>query len=573
LSIPIITYFLGFNDYFLQSKEYLPVILNTVFSFILILKQKKNLYIPAFKWIAGIFILFLFSGFTNGFANQNFINRSLLLYVLTFGLFLQFFLNQKLSYYNKIKLALIFVVFAALQLLLSFLIFYYSMETPNGIIFKEFLISVFYNPSIYVNWILLLAPFLFMFVILVKSRLPKYRIIGWLCCFLLIIFFITILINRNRTGLIVFVTLIIYHLYFNVKFGKIKKLFLITSSCLLLILIFINTNKHDSNRGRLLILKITKNMVSDNPLFGIGFNNYRNQYNNYQKEFFTNSRKNDEILLANDYTFANNEWIQFITEIGFVGTAFFLFFLIKTYNVLFAKNKFNFGVNSLLYQCKNGFLIVVFLLSIFSNPFRLPEVLYLISVILLFFSLVIPSANTVDFMSPLFSKKILIIILIFLSTPLLIQQYYLVKWMTHSKKFFSGNIENFDYNNSFLTKNESYLYTTSKQLFYKGNYYGSINQLKRLKGLKNDSQSEMLYGLNYTKLEKHDKALEYFKSASLMNPKLFRPKYLIMNEYLFLGDTVSAVNQAEIMIKSPIKIPSNEIDYYINKAKIVTFYK
>jgi hypothetical protein len=83
----------------------------------------------------------------------------------------------------------------------------------------------------------------------------------------------------------------------------------------------------------------------------------------------------------------------------------------------------------------------------------------------------------------------------------------------------------------------------------------------------------MLYGLNYTKLEKHDKALEYFKSASLMNSKLFRPKYLIMNEYLFLGDTVSAVNQAEIMIKSPIKIPSNEIDYYINKAKIVTFYK
>lgn len=571
LLMPFITYCLGYNDYFLQSKVYLPILLNYIFSFILILKQKNNIVIPAFKWFAGIIFLFLFSGFTNGFGNQIFIDKSLLLYVLVFSLFIQYFLNQKLNNHDKIKLAFIFVFFAFLQLLLSFLILYLGMETANGMFFKGNFIGVFYNPAIYVNWMLLLTPFLFMFVGHVNSRIYNYRIIGWLSYFMLIVFSIIILINKNRTGMIVMVAVMVYNLYVNLNINHKKILLISTISCLFLFLV--NSNKEDSNNGRILILKVTSNMIGDNPLFGIGFNNYRSEYNNYQKEYFKTSRSDKEMLLANDHTNANNEWLQFIAEIGLVGFFLFLFFLFKIYKILFKTNTVIFGVNALLFHCRNRFLIVVLLLSIFSNPFRIPEILNIIGVLFLFFSIVIPFDKTIEFMNPTFSKKTLLVILFVIFNPFLVQEYYLFQWMKHNKKFFNGNIENFNYTNIFLDKNESYLYTTSNELFYKGNYYGSIKQLENLKNIKNDSQSEILFGLNYSKLEQHDKAIEYFQSANLMNPKLFRPKHLIMNEYLAKGDTISAVKEAKKIISFPVKIPSNEIDYYIAEARLVSYLK
>lgn len=572
LSIPFLSYFLGYTDYFLQSKEYLPILLNSVFSLILILKLKKDLTIPAFKWFAGILLLFLFSSFKNGFANQIFIDKSILLYILVLGLFTHHFIKEKTSKDNITVFAYIFICFSFLQIFLSFIIFHFGLESTNGLAFKGNFISVFYNPSIYINWMLLLSPFAFTFTYLINSRISHYRIIGWFCYFIIIILFITMFINKNRTGLIVILSLIVYYLIDKFTLNYKNKFFILGISCFFLIISLLKINKEDSNSGRLLILKVTTNMIYDNPLFGVGFNNYRSEYNNYQKVYLKSFSSQKELLLANDNNYANNEWLQFIAEIGIVGFLIFLFLLSKVYTILFQNNNNDISQDNLwLHKSKNGFLIVLFILSIFSNPFRIPEIVNLISVLFIFFIVMISFDRKIEFMEPTFSKKILIVLLFILSTPIIIQQYYLIQWMKYSEKFFKGNKEIFNFQNKYLDKNESYLYTTARQLFYQENYLGSINQLKKIKGIKNDSQSEILFGQNYSKLEKHDKAIKYFQSANLMNPKLFRPKYLIMNEYLLKRDTISAVKQAKIIINSPIKIPSRETDYYISKARMVTF--
>lgn len=214
---------------------------------------------------------------------------------------------------------------------------------------------------------------------------------------------------------------------------------------------------------------------------------------------------------------------------------------------------------------------MVLILALFSNPFRIPVIFNLISALFLFFTIAIPIKIETSFISPLFSKKTLIIFTGVFTIPLLFQEYYLYKWMLHTTNFQYEKKENFSYFNKSLDDNENYLFTTSNELYRLGEFKNSIKQLENLKNIKNDSQSEILFGLNYSKLEQHDKAIEYFQSANLINPKLFRPKHLLMNVYLAKGDTISAVKEAKKIISFPVKIPSNEIDYYITEARLVSY--
>ena len=174
---------------------------------------------------------------------------------------------------------------------------------------------------------------------------------------------------------------------------------------------------------------------------------------------------------------------------------------------------------------------------------------------------------------PLVNKNNLILIAIILITPFIIQEYYLYKWLSHNNNNSKNQKENFNYFNNFLNDNENYLYTTSFELYRSGNYNNSIRQLEKLSKIKNDTQSAILLGLNYSKLKKHNLSLKHFENASLINPKLFRPKYLMMHEFLLKGDTIAAVNQAKIIVNFPVKIPSKEIDFYKREASLISYFK
>lgn len=574
LSIPFITYLIGFKEYFLQTEDYFPILINCIFSFILIIKQKKKITVPAIQWIAGIIGLILFIGLLKiDFINQLFFIKSSLIYILVSALFLNHYGNEKLFIKDKLQLILIFILFAFIHIAIGYLASFLGIKNTLDASFKHEILGIYYNPSFLINTLLLICPLLIILVNLRKSSDQKTKLLGWFCLISLILIFIIILYDKNRTGLVAIAVLVAYNFYLDYHKNINVKILIITIVFSSISLFWVYANKKNSTQGRFLIAKVTWIMIKENPLFGVGFNNYKAQYTQYQKDYFKIQRPEKEILLADDTRLAHNELLQLIAEIGVIGIGIFLFFVYKVFRV-YSKVKTPLSSTiSLLIRARTGFFLVVLILALFSNPFRIPVILNLISVLFLFFSIVIPYQYEKPFMSPIFSKKILFLILGLVAMPIIIQEYYLYKWMLHTNKFLKGEKESFSYFNKTLNDNENYLFTTSNELYRLGEYDNAIKQLENLKNIKNDSQSEILFGLNYSKLEKHDKALEHFQIGSLMNPKLFRPKYLMMNEYLAKGDTISAVKQAKIIVNSPIKIPSLEIDYYINKARIVSFLK
>lgn len=574
LSIPFITYLMGFNEYFLQTEDYFPIFINCIFFFILIIKQKKEITVPAIQWIAGIIGLILFIGLLKvDFINQLFFIKSFFIYIVVLALFLNHYSNEKLFIKDKLQLILIFILFAFIHIAIGYLAPFLGMKNTLDASFKHEILGIYYNPSFLINTLLLICPLLILLVNLRKSSDQKTKLLGWFCLTSLILIFIIILYNKNRAGLVAIAVLVAYNFYLDYHKNINVKILIITIVFSSISLFWVYANKKDSTQGRFLIAKVTWMMIKENPLFGVGFNNYKAQYTQYQKEYFKIQRPEKEILLADDNRLAHNEWLQLIAEIGVIGIGIFLFFVYKVFRVYSKVKTPLSSVTSLLIRARSSFFLVVLILALFSNPFRIPVILNLISVLFLFFSIVIPYQYEKPFMSPIFSKNILFLILGLVAMPIITQEYYLYKWMLHENKFLKGEKESFSYFNKILNDNENYLFTTSNELYRLGEYDNSIKQLENLKNIKNDSQSEILFGLNYSKLKEHDKALEHFQTGSLMNPKLFRPKYLMMNEYLVKGDTISAVKQAKIIVNSPIKIPSLEIDYYMSKAKIVSFIK
>jgi O-antigen ligase len=82
--------------------------------------------------------------------------------------------------------------------------------------------------------------------------------------------------------------------------------------------------KPDSAYGRLLIWKVTLGMIADAPLFGIGFDRFAVEYNNYQAEYFASGKGTpyDE-WVAGNVKQAHNEFLQSVAELGAVGCLLF----------------------------------------------------------------------------------------------------------------------------------------------------------------------------------------------------------------------------------------------------------
>lgn len=78
--------------------------------------------------------------------------------------------------------------------------------------------------------------------------------------------------------------------------------------------------KRDSSLGRLLIYKISFDILKDNYIKGVGVGNYKILYGKYQIDYFKNGQySTKELLLADNSVNAFNDYLQFFIETGLIG--------------------------------------------------------------------------------------------------------------------------------------------------------------------------------------------------------------------------------------------------------------
>ncbi len=100
-----------------------------------------------------------------------------------------------------------------------------------------------------------------------------------------------------------------------------KKIFLLVSFLVLLTAAGAGLYhmKKGSADGRMLIWKVSMNMIKESPVLGNGFDQFKAHYMDYQAAYFEQNPDSEDAMVAGDNNYAFNEPIQLMVENGLIG--------------------------------------------------------------------------------------------------------------------------------------------------------------------------------------------------------------------------------------------------------------
>lgn len=115
-----------------------------------------------------------------------------------------------------------------------------------------------------------------------------------------------------------------YRLYSRTKSyldTRTKKIFLLAISAVLLTIASAGLYfmKKGSADGRMLIWKVSMNMIKESPGLGNGFDLFKAHYMDYQAAYFEQYPDSEDVMVAGDNNYAFNEPIQLMVENGLIG--------------------------------------------------------------------------------------------------------------------------------------------------------------------------------------------------------------------------------------------------------------
>ena len=248
---------------------------------------------------------------------------------IKFSMYIWIYYNIAYNLRGKNIFKILLSSFAGVAVLSSIFSIYQAYEnlTLNKSIDAEHRISSFLENSNILGLYAVLA--LFIVVMLLLNSKKKYQKLIFLTSSILLILNIILSQSRNALLALVFGSIVLSLLYN-------KKLILPSSIILGTLLIIpisrariIDILSTNQNISRIKIWKITNLIIKDHSLFGTGYDTYSSVYSNYVNTY-------QDLMIRNEYIayHPHNVFLKFQSELGILGTIFFVLFIVLTlYNL------------------------------------------------------------------------------------------------------------------------------------------------------------------------------------------------------------------------------------------------
>jgi len=358
--------------------------------------------------------------------------------------------------------------------------------------------------------------------------------------------------------------------------------------------------KKGSADGRMLIWKVSSNIIKDYPILGVGQDQFKAYYCDYQADYFRNNTGSEYESLAVDNQFVFNEFINIWVENGIVGLIIFmilLFFIFKSSvnlknvpvvlkdEVYLIGNKKtplpHLSVVQLINLLKASILsIIVF--GCFAYPSEILPIKVVVVVCLAMLSTAISSqkkqeTNSVN--SSIISlwlriSSIFAIAVVFLAfTQLNTLKTACTTWTNAYHLYQSERYDDclIEYEKAWpeLKNNGDYLLNYGKALCMTGSLEKAIEVLERSKSYSTSSVYYTSLGDSYLALHQNSKAKECYKNAHFITPAKFYPKYLLAKYYYKTGDIENAKLMAQEVLQKQIKVKSTAIDEIFKEMQMI----
>jgi O-antigen ligase len=320
--------------------------------------------------------------------------------------------------------------------------------------------------------------------------------------------------------------------------------------------------KRDSANGRLLIWKVSTEMVKDKPFWGHGYGAFKAEYMDYQAKYFKENPDSKFGFLADNVKHPFNELIKILVEFGLIGLSLlfaFIFFVLR----VIKKSKSEFQALTL-----SG-LAAFLIFAGFSYPSRYIAVWLLLAFYLL---LLLPVKEFRIENNPLtLIGRVLTIVACSLGLLYIeMQMKSEIKWKTIAQNSLKGEtiamLPEYKKLYPLLKTNPFFLYNYGAELDVAGKFDESLDVLAECQEDFNDYDLQMLLADNYYKKGELTKAIETYKYASNMIPCRFLPLYQLFEIYKETGQADMASQYADKIINKKVKIPSGTVSYIQREA-------
>ena len=543
--------FVPFCHFFSEYRMFMkPVFIFSVgFAGLLMVLKRENFNGTVFTNIALLlgglsFVLLYYFGLGNIFP-----------FIFLFALFLLFkafysFLLEK----NSINYKILIVVYGVMI----------SIEIVLVLLSKNFQLLQFY-PNNSVFSILLAGQLLFIIPYLKrfyneKSSNKFYPFIFIVFCYFILFY------TKGRAGIIGFTFGL---LFLNYRFLKSKiSIFIIvlTAFCFMIALINI---KSDSSSGRLLIYKVVYSQLENKELiFGIGYGNFRTQYNLFQAAYFSkHSINSDEALLAGNTIYMYNDPLQLVIEIGLLGLAILIIVTSQFFRYL-RRDYLLFDEKPLL---SGAYLSIVCIVvsSFFSFPFQIIGILihfvFCIAVIVSFHQKELSKRQFLNENSYQEISKI-----IFLVTSIFLLFFGYQSFLFYQKAdeavllskagFRKKAINSYhELYNDFI-KDGDIMYNYADELAKINQLDSTILVLNETMKYRYDDKCVLLMGNLLLEKKRFPEAEKYFIQAVHLDPKLFRNRQVLFHFYYETKQWNKALYWGNSILNLKVKIPSKTVE-------------
>lgn len=338
--------------------------------------------------------------------------------------------------------------------------------------------------------------------------------------------------------------------------------------------------KQGSVNGRLLIWKVSSEIIKEKPLLGHGINGFEAKYMDYQAKYFVDNPTSNEIFVADNTKYAFNEFIRIWIEMGVIGLIICTSII---YFAVFGKTKHSSYMEKALLISIRATLIAILIFSMFSYPAEIvPTKVNFVIFIALISNYLFP-IKRLSFIPKIIRIKstkktsrfllnsghvTLIFILIFgnylyFENGMKLYQSnknWKQAFTTYQMGAYSTSIK--DYEKAFpdLKYNGDFLLNYGKALSLAEEHNKAIEILEYAKNYYPNTILYTALGDSYKAFGQIEKAEEVYLHAWQMIPSRFYPKYLLAKLYNGTGQKEKALNIANELLTKEVKIDSRAIE-------------
>jgi O-antigen ligase len=308
-------------------------------------------------------------------------------------------------------------------------------------------------------------------------------------------------------------------------------------------IILLYSYRPKSADARLLIWRVSCDMIAGSPLLGHGAGAFNDKYMLYQAAFFEQHPESRFAVVADNAGYPFNELLNTAISLGIIGVALLLFLL---WTAFFNKRVFQKNANDTIFQAG---LSAWLAFALFSYPAGVFPLLLLAVTCLAG----IESSVKRSFRLP----RRLYGIIILLLTVVLLQ----VGRHTAELKRLSGAFRSMNLHGNMDEVESSYNRMKSNPTF--NSYYMAWMENQpverytdRVKDASPSCEGFCMTGNYYLKTGDMEQAAQAFHTASKMVPTRMRPKYALWKLHVEKGDTAAAKEMAQTILNCPLKIES-----------------